>query len=226
MESSEQKAIVSTIPLTKQFFLHSLSILGIALIGPILLLYEFYRIDDVLESPTSLEALLLPMVSAFAISILISLVFIRRITFSLTKRIRTQTFELGFVEDRQGFLFSNFGSNLFFGITSGFFGIAFFVCPEFLINSGTEDLSRATKIYFMCQTFEFSILAFVAGAGMVYFLWMFFQARLLEKEVNHPILVHYYKAQDSSLLGLIISGMVVAYIITQAFFHLLTLGVQ
>lgn len=210
-------------PLTTQFLVHSLSLLGIGLIGPISLIYESYRVGEAFEAPP-LEELLLPMVSAFAISILIFLVFIRRITFSLTKRIRAQSFELGFVEDPQGFLFSNFGSNLFFGMTTGFLAIEFFVCPGFLMNLGTQDFSQATKIYFRCRTFDFSIIAFVTAAGMVYFLWMFFQVRLLEKEVNHPILVHYYKARDSSLFGLIILGVGVAYIITQAFFQLVTLG--
>lgn len=225
MESSDKKTIVSTIPLAKQFFLHSLSLFGLAVSGPIYLTYQFYRLGEVLESPP-LDTLLLPIVSIFVISILISLALVRRITFSLTKRIRDQSFAVGYVEDIQGFFFSNFGSNLFLGMTTGLFILGFWVCPWLWVNAGTMDFSYATKRYFSCQTLDFSILAFVAAIGMVYFLWMLFQVKLLEKETNNPILVHHYKKRDSSLLGITILTAVVAYLITQGFYQLFTLGAQ
>jgi len=222
MEPSDPKETVATSRLTKELFSHSLILLLIALSGPILLIYQFYRLRQIVELPP-LGILILPIVSTFAISILASLALVRRVTIPLTKRIRVQFHRLGYVEDNRDSLFSNFGFNLLFGVTIGFSIIGFFLCPEFLLKAATIDIGNATTSFFRCQTWDYSVTAFLAGIGIAYSLWMLFQLRLIEKENNQKILIHHYKTRESPFRIILIAAVVV-YLVVQGFYQLITLG--
>lgn len=178
MESIDQKEVVGTARLTRNFILFALTLLVLAAFGPLVMMFQYSRIPEEIELP-ALGKLILPIFGAFAMGVLASLTLVRRVVLPVIHKIKNQFLTLGYVEDNQCSLFSNFGFNLFLGVIIGFSTIGDYLCQELSLEDATISLSHLSWNLLRCQVWDYSIGAFIAGIGIVGFLWMFFQVRLL-----------------------------------------------
>ncbi len=187
MESVDQKEVGGAARLTRNFILFALTLLVLAAFGPLVMMFQYSRIPEEIELPT-LGKLILPILGAFAIGALVSLTLVRRVALPVIHKIKKQFLALGYVEDNQRSLFSNVGFNLFLGVIIGFSTIGDYLCQDLLLENATISLSHLSWNLLRCQVWGHSIGAFIAGIGIVGFLWMFFQVRLVEKETKQRIL--------------------------------------
>jgi len=192
MESPDQKEVVGTTRITRDLLLYTLTLIVMASFGPIVLTFQYSRIPEELVL-TSLGKLILPIFGTFAMGALVSLTLARRITMPVIQKIQRQFHTLGYVEDNQRSLFSNFGFNLMLGVIIAFSTIGSYLCQEWSLEATTIHVSHSIMNNLRCQVWGDSIGAFIAGIGMVGFLWIFFQVRLVEKETKQIIFVHHYK---------------------------------
>ena len=166
-----------------------------------------------------------PIFVSFSIATLIALAFVSRVNLPLTQRIQKQVFTLGYVEDNQSSLFSSFGFSvvLWVLVASNFIGD--YVCQKIAFKDTTIDISHVIPNYLNCQVWNYSAIAFIAGIGLGYFLWVFFQVRLIEKETKQTIFVHHYKTREWSLWTIPIAAIII-FVIGFAFYQIFTLGAQ
>ena len=222
MESLDQKEVIGTTKLTKNFILFALALLVLAALGPLVMMFQYSRIPKEIELPT-LGKLILPILGAFAMGVLVSLTLVRRVLPPVIHKIKNQFLALGYVEDNQFALLSNFGFNLFLGVIIGFSTIGDYLCQELSLGDPTRNIVHASWDLLRCQVWDYSIGAFIAGIGIVGFLWMNFQVKLIEKETKQIIFVQYGKTEPVSFWIILLAVVVVA-IVGYTFFRLVTLG--
>ena len=196
----------------------------LAAFGPLVMMFQYSQFPEEIELPT-LPKFILPILGAFAMGALVSLTLVRRFTLPLIQKIKNQFLTLGYVEDNQGPLFSNFGFNLFSGVIFGLATIGDYLCYELSMEDVTISLSYFSWNLLRCQAWNYSISAFIAGIGIVGFLWLFFQVRRVEKETNQIIFVHYYKPVWTAF-WIIPLTVVVVGILGYTFFQIFTLGAR
>ena len=222
MESIDQKEITGTTRLTRIFLLSPPILLLLAAFGPLVMMYQYSRIPEEIEIPT-LANFILPIIGAFAMGVLFSLTLVRRVVLPVIQKIKKQFLAFGYVVDNQSSLLSNFGINLFLGVILGFSTIGDFLCHELALGEAGTSLHHFSWNLLRCQAWNYSIGAFLAGMGMVGFLWLFFQVRRVENEIKQIIIVHYYKSVAASF-WLVLMAMVVVGIVGYTFFQLFTLN--
>ena len=222
MELIDQKEVIGTTRLTKNFILFSLTLFVLAAFGPLIMTFQYSRIPEEIELPTLIK-LILPILGAFATGVLISLTLVRRVVLPVIHKIKNQFLTLGYVEDNQFALLSNFGFNLFLGVIIVFSTIGDYLCQELSLEDQTRSVSHLSWDFLRCQVWDYSIGAFIAGIGIVGFLWMCFQVRLVEKETKQIVLVHYCKKEPASFLVILLAVVMMA-IVGYTFFQLVTLG--
>ena len=194
MDSSDPRELVSTWRVAPVFFLHALTLLGVASIGPLSLAYLMNRLSHTLVFPT-FETVILPVWGTFAIAVLATLTIVQKITGPMTKRLRHQFLTLGYVEDYPGFFFKYFGVNLFIWVLIGILFLEEVGCQEWGLQAAESNLAWVPISFYQCSIWAYSVMACIAGIGIVFYLWVLWEVRLMEKETNQLMRVHYYKTR-------------------------------
>ena len=222
MESIDQKEITRTTRLTRVFLLSSLIFFLLAAWGPLVMMFQFSGILEEREIPI-LTNFILPIIGVFAMGVLVSLTFVRRVVLPVIQNIKKQFSTLGYVVGNQSSLITNFGATLVLGVIFGFLTIGDFLCYLLPLDEADTSLDHFLWNLLRCQAWNYSIGAFLASMGMVGFLWLFFQVRRVENETKQIIFVHYFKKAAASF-WLVLLGVVVVGVVGYTFFQIFTLN--
>ncbi len=209
MNTSDENEKTATRKLKKDLIIFLLVYVNFVLVGLLMLTWQISRAPDDIQIPSA-GFFLSPVLTAFVMGFLISLMIGKVATSSLVRKFRNQHVSKGFVFNNSNSIFGNLGFNLgmivLLSISFGGRNICNFFVEE-------NDL---TSIFY-CQSITSSVLVFFVGSIITLSYWVISQVVLIEKETNKIMMVQYYSTKQWSWT-MVIAGAVIIYVIGRTFY--------
>jgi len=215
MKISDEKEIFTTRKLKKDLIFYLLVYLCFGLQGPLILVWQISRAPADLQLP-SVEFFISPVLSTFAIGLLISLTIGKLVTSPLVRKFKDQHVSQGVVLDNSTSILGHLGFNLGMGVLLGISFVGKIIC-NILVTVNDQ-----TAILF-CQTIVSTVSALFVGVAIGLSFWVISQVVFLERETNQHMMVQYYSTKQWSWV-MIIAGGVIIYIIGRTFYKIATLS--